>query len=139
MRMPSAAARTTDVESSGSHGPAGVRLESSAMNPRLSQPQASPTRNPVARSLALAVLGVALLGAAIMGAIGFVLLLCVSAIGYIVSLGHSSWRRWLRPRRRAASIAESAAAPANAGSIEGELEVGAAAANVASRGSSGPA
>jgi predicted lipid-binding transport protein (Tim44 family) len=108
------------------------------MNPRLSQPQASPTRNPVARSLALAVLGVALLGAAIMGAIGFALLLCVSAIGYVASLAHSSWRRF-RPRRRAALAVEPAAAPAKAGSIEGELEAVAAAANVASRGASGSA
>ena len=138
MRMPSAVARTTDVETCRSHGPAGVRLECSAMNPRLSQPQASSTRNPVARSLALAVLGVALLGAAIMGAIGFALLLCVSAIGYVASLAHASWRRF-RPRRRAALTAESAAAPARAASIEGKLEVVAATANVASRGSSGPA
>jgi hypothetical protein len=138
MPIPSVAPRTTGVESSGSHGSAGVRLECSAMNPRLSQPQASPTRNLVASSLALAVLGVALIGAALIGAIGFSLLLCASAIGYLVSLAHSSWRRWFPPRPRA-FVAESAAVAAKAGSIEGELEIVAAAADVASSRSVGPA
>ena len=61
------------------------------MNPRVSTAEA-PARNPIARSLALAVLAVALVGAAIMGAVVFAVLLGLFAVGYLVSLAHAWWR-----------------------------------------------
>ena len=44
------------------------------------------TRNPIARSLALAVLGVALVGAAIMGAVVIAVLVGLFMVGYLVTL-----------------------------------------------------
>ena len=46
-----------------------------------------PARNPVARSLALAVLAVALAGAAIMGAVVFAVLLGIFALSIIPMIG----------------------------------------------------
>ena len=68
------------------------------MNPDLLLAEA-PARNPIARSLALAVLGVALVGAAIMGAAVFAALLGLFVIGYLVSLA-DAWFRLFRVRRR---------------------------------------
>ena len=67
------------------------------MTPRVSTAEA-PARNPIARSLALAVLGVALVGAAIMGAVVFAVLLGLFAIGYLVSLADAG--KSVRPTAR---------------------------------------
>ena len=112
------------------------------MNPAATPAQA-PTRNPIARSLALAVLGVALVGAAIMGAVVFAVLLALFLVGYLVSLVHAWWRL-ARFRRRAAFVdqafvAQAPPVPATADYIEGELEVVEATADVAQRGSGGSA
>jgi hypothetical protein len=107
------------------------------MNPAATPAQA-PTRNPVARSLALAVLGVALVGAAIMGAVVFAVLLGLFVVGYLVSFVHA-WLRLYRIRRRAAFVDRSPPAAPKADYIEGELEVVEATADVAQRGSGGSA
>lgn len=109
------------------------------MNPRLSAAEA-PARNPVARSLALAVLGVALVGAAIMGAVVFAVLLGVFAVGYVVSLAHAWWRGF-RVRRRIASLEQPQAQPpaAKPQLIEGDYEVVEAAVDAAPRGPGGTA
>ncbi len=108
-------------------------------------PAPAPTRNPVARSLALAVLGVALVGAVIMGAVVFAVLLGLFAVGYLVSLLHAWWRLF-RLRRRAALVDQSPAfvdqsplTPAKADYIDGEYAVVDATADVAQRGSGGSA
>ena len=98
----------------------------------------APTRNPIARSLALAVLGVAFVAAAIMGAVVFAVLLGLFLVGYLVSLVHAWWRLY-RLRRRAAFVDESRPVPGKADYIEGEYEVVEATANVARRGSGGSA
>lgn len=107
------------------------------MNPGVIPAQAR-TRNPVARSLALAVLGVALVGAAIMGAVVFAALLGLFLVGYLISLVHAWWRLF-RLRRRAAFVDQTPPAPAGAEYIDGEYEVVEAAADAARRGSGGSA
>jgi len=107
------------------------------MNPGVTPAQAT-TRNPIARSLALAVLGVALVGAAITGAVVFAVLLGLFAIGYLVSLVHAWWRLF-RLRRRAVFVDQSPPASPKADYIEGEYAVVEATADVAQRGSGGPA
>ena len=108
------------------------------MNPRVSTAEA-PARNPIARSLALAVLAVALVGAAIMGAVVFAVLLSLFAVGYLVSLAHAWWRLF-RVRRRLAAVEQSQAMPATkADYIEGEYEVVEAAVDAAPRGPGGTA
>lgn len=106
------------------------------MTPRASTAEA-PARNPIARSLALAVLGVALVLAAIMGAVVFAVLLGLFAVGYLVSLAHASWRLF-RARRRAAN-AEQPQPAAKPEYIEGEYEVVEAAVDAAPRGPGGTA
>jgi hypothetical protein len=91
------------------------------MNPRVSTAEA-PARNPIARSLALAVLAVALVGAAIMGAVVFAVLLGLFAVGYLVSLAHAWWRLF-RVRRRVAAIEQPPSPAAKPEFIEGEYEV----------------
>jgi hypothetical protein len=106
------------------------------MTPRVSTAEA-PARNPIARSLALAVLGVALVGAAIMGAVVFAALLALFAVGYVVSLAHAWWRV---SRARHAVVVEQAQSPvASPELIEGEYEVVEAAADAAPRGPGGTA
>jgi hypothetical protein len=97
-----------------------------------------PSRNPLARSLALAVLGVALVAAAIMFGIVFAVLLGVFVVGYLVSLAHGWWRRF-GVRRRMAGLPQSQAPAAQVDAIEGELEVVEAAADAAPRGPGGAA
>ena len=94
-----------------------------------------PARNPIARSLALAVLGVALVAAAIMGAVVFAVLLGVFTVGYLVSLANN-WLRVLRVRRRIAGLER---AQPTVREIEGEYEVVEAAADAAPRGPGGTA
>ena len=109
------------------------------MNPRVSTAEA-PARNPIARSLALAVLAVALVGAAIMGAVVFAVLLGLFAVGYLVSLAHAWWRLF-RVRRRVAAM-EQPQPPSPAAKpefIEGEYEVVEAAVEAAPRGPGGTA
>jgi hypothetical protein len=107
------------------------------MNPAATPAQA-PTRNPIARSLALAVLGIALAAAAVMGIVVFAVLLGLFIVGYLISLVHAWWRL-ARIRRRAAFVDQSPPVPAKADYIEGELEVVEATADVAQRGSGGSA
>jgi hypothetical protein len=107
------------------------------MTPRVSTAEA-PARNPIARSLALAVLGVALVGAAIMGAVVFAVLLGLFAIGYLVSLA-DAWWRLLRARRRVANAAEAQPPAAQPDFVEGEYEVVEAAVDAAPRGPGGAA
>lgn len=95
-------------------------------------------RNPVARSLALAVLGVALAGAAVMGAVVFAVLLGLFAVGYVVSLANGWWRGF-RVRRRIAGLEQSQPPAASYADIEGEYEVAQAAADAAPRGPGGAA
>ena len=102
------------------------------MNPRVSTAEA-PARNPIARSLALAVLAVALVGAAIMGAVVFAVLLGLFAVGYLVSLAHAWWRLF-RVRRRVAAIEQPASPAAKPELIEGEYQVVEAAVDAAPRG-----
>jgi hypothetical protein len=106
------------------------------MTPRVSTAEA-PARNPIARSLALAVLGVALVGAAIMGAVVFAGLVGLFAVGYVVSLAHAWWRLF-RARRRLAN-AEQQPPAAKTDDIEGEYEVVEAAVDAAPRGPGGTA
>ena len=107
------------------------------MNRRVPPAQAL-TRNPVARSLALAVLGLALVGAAIMGAVVFAVLLGLFVVGYLVSLAHAWWLLF-RMRRRAARVDEPQPSAVNADYLEAEFEVVEAAADAAPPGSGGPA
>ena len=107
------------------------------MNPAATPGQA-PTRNPIARSLALAVLGVALVAAAIMGAVVFAALLGLFLVGYLISFVHA-WLRLARLRRRAAFVDQTPATTADAKYIDGEFEVVEATADVAQRGSGGSA
>ena len=105
------------------------------MNPPASSAEVL-ARNPIARSLALAVLGVALVAAALMGAVVFAVLLGVFVIGYLVSLANN-WLRMLRVRRRIAGLER--AHPTTTKEIEGEYEVVEAAADAAPRGPGGTA
>ena len=107
------------------------------MNPRVSTAEA-PARNPIARSLALAVLAVALVGAAIMGAVVFAVLLGLFAVGYLVSLAHAWWRLF-RVRRRVAAIEQPPSPAAKPELIEGEYQVVEAAVDAAPRGPGGTA
>jgi hypothetical protein len=107
------------------------------MNRRVPPAQAL-TRNPIARSLALAVLGVALVGAAIMGAIVFAVLLGLFIVGYVVSLAHGWWRLF-RAQRRAARVDQPQPSAVKADCIEAEYEVVEAAADAARPGSGGSA
>jgi len=107
------------------------------MNPRVSTAEA-PARNPIARSLALAVLAVALVGAAIMGAVVFAVLLGVFAVGYLVSLAHDWWRLF-RARRRVAAVEQMQSPVAKPQLLEGEYEVVEAAVDAAPRGPGGTA
>jgi hypothetical protein len=77
----------------------------------------APARNPIARSLALAVLGVALIAAAIMGGLAFIVLLGIFLVGYLASLANVCWRLF-RAQHRVASAAQRAA---KGDYIEGEL------------------
>jgi hypothetical protein len=97
-----------------------------------------PQRNPIARSLALAVLGVALVGAAVMGAVVFAVLLGLFAVGYLVSLANDWWRSF-RVRRRIAGLEQPQPPAASYSAIEGECEVVEAAADAAPRGPGGTA
>ena len=97
-----------------------------------------PARNPVARSLALAVLAVALAGAAIMGAVVFAALLSIFAVGYLVSLAHAWWRLF-RARHRAVVVAQPEPPAAQADYIEGAYQVVEAAVDAAPRGPGGTA
>ena len=109
----------------------------SAMNLRVPPAQAI-TRNPIARSLALAVIGVALVGAAIMGAVVFAVLLGLFIVGYLVSLAHAWWLLFRMPRRPRAS--EEPQPPAvKADCIDAEYEVIEAAADAPRPGSGGSA
>jgi membrane protein implicated in regulation of membrane protease activity len=91
----------------------------------------APARNPVARSLALAVLGVALVAAAIMGAAVFAVLAGLFVVGYLVSLAHAWWRLF-RARQRSADSGQPHAAKGDY--IEGEFKVVEAAVDAAPRG-----
>jgi hypothetical protein len=97
-----------------------------------------PARNPIARSLALAVLGVALAAAAIMGVVVFAVLLGIFLIGYLLSLANA-WLRALRVRRRMASLERPQQSTAPVNVVEGEYEVVEAAADAAPRGPGGTA
>jgi len=97
-----------------------------------------PARNPIARSLALAVLAVALAAAAIMGAVVFGVLLGIFVVGYLVSLAHAWWRLF-RARRRAVAVARPEPPPAQADYVEGAYEVVEAAVDAAPRGPGGTA
>jgi hypothetical protein len=109
------------------------------MSPRVPTAEVAATRNPVARSLALAVLAVALVAAAIMGAVVFAVLLAVFAVGYLLSLAHAWWRMFrLRSRHRAA-FENAPPQPEAVQAIEAEYEVVEATADAAQRGSGGPA
>lgn len=103
-----------------------------------SPPAQAAARNPVARSLALAVLGVALVGAAILGGVVFLVLLGLYAIGYLMTLLHAWWRLF-RLQRRAAMVELEALSPVQPVYDEGEYEVVEVTADVAQRGSGGPA
>lgn len=106
------------------------------MTPRLAAP--APTRNPVARSLALAVLSLALVVAVIMGAVVFAALLGVFIVGYVASFVHAWWRL-ARLRRRAAFLEDPQPAAPSAEIIEAEYEVVEVVGDGARRGTGGPA
>ena len=106
------------------------------MNPPMTSAEI-PARNPVARSLALAVLAVALASAAIMGAVVFAVLLGIFAVGYLVSHAHALWRLF-RARRRAVVVAQPEP-PAQADYIEGAYQVVEATVDAARRGPGGTA
>ena len=97
----------------------------------------APARNPVARSLALAVLGVALVAAAIMGAVAFVVLAGFFVVGYLVSLAHAWWQRFQARSRTAAAAGRPRAT--RGAYLDGELEVVEAAVDAAPRGPGGTA
>ena len=96
----------------------------------------APARNPVARSLALAVLGVALVAAAIVGAVAFAVLAGFFLVGYLASLAHAWWQRF-RTRPRTADVVPPRAAKGDY--LEGEFEVVEAAVDAAPRGPGGTA
>ena len=96
-----------------------------------------PPRNPIARSLALAVLSLALVVAVVMGAVVFAALLGVFVVGYAASFVHAWWRL-SRLRRRAASVDPPASQPEPASVIEPELPVVEVVADAARRGTSDP-
>lgn len=109
------------------------------MNPPMPSAEIA-ARNPVARSLALAVLAVALAGAAITGAVVFAVLLGIFVVGYLVSLAHAGWRQFrARPRRRAVAVAQPEPPAAQADYIEGAYQVVEAAVDAAPRGPGGTA
>ena len=109
------------------------------MPPRLPTAE-GPTRNPVARSLALAVLGVALVGAAMMASVVFAALLALFVMGYLLKLAHAWWRMFrLRSRHRAAFGNEPLPEAPKAEYIEADYEVVEVTADAARRGSGGPA
>lgn len=97
-----------------------------------------PARNPVARSLALAVLSLALVTAVVMGAVVFAALLGTFVVGYAVSFVHA-WYRLARIRRRAAFIEEPQPAAPAAEIIEAEYPVVEVIGDAARRGTGGPA
>ena len=98
------------------------------MNRRASSDRAL-TRNPIARSLALAVLGVALVGAAIMGAVVIAVLVGLFIVGYLFTLvSQLFWARGSVP------VDELQAAAPKGELIEAEYEVADAAADSARRG-----
>jgi hypothetical protein len=103
-----------------------------------SPPARVAARNPIARSLALAVLGVALVGAAVIGGVVFLALLGLYGIGYVVTLVHAWWRLH-RLRRPAAFVEQQAPSPAKPDFVEGEYEVVEVTVDVAQRGSGGSA
>lgn len=107
------------------------------MNPPMTSAEI-PARNPVARSLALAVLAVALAGAAIMGAVVFAVLLGIFAVGYVVSHAHAWWRLF-RTRRRVVAVVQLRPSTAQADYIEGAYQVVEAAVDAAPRGPGGTA
>ena len=107
------------------------------MNPPMSGAEIL-ARNPVARSLALAVLAVALAGAAIMGAVVFAVLLGIFAIGYLVSHAHAWWRLFRAPRR-AVIVAQPEPPAAQVDYIEGAYQVVEATVDAARRGPGGTA
>lgn len=90
------------------------------MTPRLASDL--PPRNPIARSLALAVLSLALVAAVVMGAVVFAALLGVFVVGYAISFVHAWWRL-ARLRRRAAFVDRPQAQPAPTNVIEPEFPV----------------
>lgn len=89
------------------------------MTPRLAA--SGPTRNPIARSLALAVLSLALAVAVVMGAVVFAALLGLFLVGYVASFVQASWRL-ARMRRRAAFVDRAEATPGGQ-VVEAEYEV----------------
>lgn len=97
-----------------------------------------PPRNPIARSLALAVLSLALVTAVIMGAVVFAALLGVFVIGYAVSFVHAWWRL-ARLRRRAAYIDEPQPVAPSPEIVEADFEVVEVVGDAARRGTGGPA
>ena len=99
------------------------------MQPAL-PPQGPSARNPVARSLALAVLSVAMVVAVVMGAVVFAVLLGIFVIGYAVMLVNR-WRRNARIRRRMATM--DASEPVDT-ALEASYEVVEVAVEPASRG-----
>jgi hypothetical protein len=103
-----------------------------------SPPAQAAARNPVARSLALAVLGVALVGAVILGGVVFLALLGLYAVGYLITFVHAWWRL-LRMRRRAAFIEQQPSSTEMPEYVEDEYEVAEVTADVAQRGSGGSA
>ena len=108
------------------------------MNPSASAAEVR-GRNPIARSLALAVLGVALVVAAIMGAVVFAVLLGVFVIGYLISLANA-WLRKYRIRRRFAGLEQQRPPPTGQVEVvEGEYEIVEVAADSAQRGPGGTA
>jgi hypothetical protein len=102
------------------------------------RPAEVPARNPIARSLALAVLGIALAAAAIMGAVVFAVLLGVFLIGYLFSLANA-WLRKRRVHRRFASLEQPHPPTATVAEIEGDYEIVEVAADAAPRGPGGAA
>jgi hypothetical protein len=110
------------------------------MTPRLAAD--GPARNPVARSLALAVLSLALAAAVVMGAVVFAVLLAIFLVGYLVTLVHAWWRL-ARLRRRAAFVDAREPAPAERGVVVDAqfevIEAVEAAAEAAPRGTNGSA
>ena len=107
------------------------------MNPPMTSAEI-PARNPLARSLALAVLAVALAGAAIMGAVVFAVLLGIFAVGYLASHAHAWWRLF-RARRRAVVVAQPEPPVAQPDYIEGAYQVVEATVDAARRGPGGTA
>jgi hypothetical protein len=103
-----------------------------------SPPAQAAARNPVARSLALAVLGVALVGAAILGGVVFLALLGLYAVCYVITFLHASWRLF-RLRRRAAFVDRPSPSPEKPEYVEAQYEVAEVTADAAQRGPGGSA